>query len=95
MAALPDFPAPFRQQFDAARDPHAARNALGVQPGVALDAAGNVVAGAVHVAFAETGDPAAPAAGGALLYARDNGAGKTQLCVRFALGAIQVLATEP
>ena len=40
----------------------------------------------------------APAAGGvntARLFARDNGAGKTQLAVRFNTGAIQVLATEP
>ena len=25
----------------------------------------------------------------------DNGAGKTQVCVRFATGAVQVIATEP
>jgi hypothetical protein len=29
------------------------------------------------------------------LYAKDNGSGKTQLVVRFASGAVQVLATEP
>lgn len=29
------------------------------------------------------------------LYTRDNGAGKTQLCVRFNTGAVQVIATEP
>lgn len=40
-------------------------------------------------------DPAAPAADMARLYARDNGSGKTQLCVRFPTGAIQVIATEP
>ncbi|MEY2653437.1 MAG: Pectate lyase superfamily protein [Pseudomonadota bacterium] len=40
-------------------------------------------------------DAAAPAANSGVLYMRDNGAGKTQLCVRFATGAIQVLATEP
>lgn len=40
-------------------------------------------------------DPAAPAANSARLYAKDNGAGKTQLCVRFATGAVQVIATEP
>lgn len=43
----------------------------------------------------ETTDPAAPAANGWKLYARDNGAGKTQVCVRFPTGAVQVLATEP
>ena len=40
-------------------------------------------------------DPAAPAANHALVYTKDNGAGKTQLCVRFATGAIQVVATQP
>lgn len=40
-------------------------------------------------------DPAAPAANGYRLYSRDNGAGKTQLCVRFSSGAVQVLATQP
>lgn len=29
------------------------------------------------------------------LFVRDNGSGKSQLCVIFASGAIQVLATEP
>lgn len=40
-------------------------------------------------------DPAAPAANAGRMYYRDNGSGKTQLCVRFATGAVQVLATEP
>jgi hypothetical protein len=40
-------------------------------------------------------DPAAPPANTARFYSRDNGAGKTQLVVRFPTGAIQVLATEP
>lgn len=39
--------------------------------------------------------PAAPATNSARLFAQDNGAGKTQLCVRFATGAVQVIATEP
>lgn len=43
----------------------------------------------------ETADPAAPAANRGRLYFRDNGAGKTQLAVRFPTGAVQVLATEP
>ena len=47
------------------------------------------------VLFTERGDPAAPAADKAVLYARDNGSGKTQLAVRFPTGAVQVLATEP
>lgn len=40
----------------------------------------------------------APSAGGsntARLFCRDNGSGKSQLCVIFATGAIQVVATEP
>jgi len=43
----------------------------------------------------ESSDPAAPAADNAIIFCRDNGSGKTQVCVRFATGAIQVLATEP
>jgi hypothetical protein len=43
----------------------------------------------------EIADPSAPAADKAELYIRDNGAGKTQLCVRFSSGAVQVLATQP
>jgi hypothetical protein len=45
--------------------------------------------------YTERADPSAPSSNQAVVYARDNGAGKTQLCVRFATGAIQVLATEP
>jgi hypothetical protein len=39
--------------------------------------------------------PAAADESHARLFARVNGAGKTQLCVRFATGAVQVIATEP
>jgi hypothetical protein len=45
--------------------------------------------------YTERADPAAPAANQAIVYARDNGSGKTQLCVLFNTGAVQVLATEP
>jgi hypothetical protein len=45
--------------------------------------------------FLEQTDPTAPASNRAILYSRDNGSGKTQLCVRFPTGAVQVLATEP
>jgi hypothetical protein len=45
--------------------------------------------------YTERADPAAPAANQAVVYARDNGSGKTQLCVRFNTGAVQVLSTEP
>ena len=40
-------------------------------------------------------DPAAPAVNTALLYSKDNGAGKTQVCIRFNTGAVQIIATEP
>lgn len=43
----------------------------------------------------EVSDPPAPAVNTGILYFRDNGAGKTQLVVRFPTGAIQVVATEP
>lgn len=45
--------------------------------------------------FAEMTAPAAGAANTARLFTQDNGAGKTQLAVRFNTGAIQILATEP
>lgn len=40
-------------------------------------------------------DPAAGAINSARFYARDNGAGKTQIVARFASGGVQVIATEP
>jgi hypothetical protein len=43
----------------------------------------------------EAAVPAAPLANGARLFVKDNGEGKTQLCVRFATGAVQILATQP
>lgn len=43
----------------------------------------------------EIGTPAAPLANRARLFVRDKGAGKTQLCVRFRTGAVQVIATQP
>lgn len=63
-------------------------------PTEALELAGNFT----HTGFiqgTEIADPAAPAANQGRLYFRDNGAGKTQLVVRFPTGAIQVIATEP
>ncbi len=45
--------------------------------------------------YTERTDPAAPAINQAVVYARDNGSGKTQLCVRFNTGAVQVIATQP
>jgi hypothetical protein len=40
-------------------------------------------------------DHTAPSANRAVIYTKDNGAGKTQLAVRFNTGAVQILATEP
>ena len=54
-----------------------------------------VAVGARHFEINESLDPPAPAANRARLYVRDNGSGKTQLCVRFPTGAVQVLAVEP
>ena len=48
-----------------------------------------------HIEIKEMADPPAPAANAARLFVRDNGSSKTQLCVRFATGAVQVIATEP
>jgi hypothetical protein len=45
--------------------------------------------------MAETTTPTAPSANKLRLFARDNGSGKTQLCVRFPTGAVQVIKTEP
>jgi hypothetical protein len=39
--------------------------------------------------------PTAPPVDQLKLFARDDGFGKTQLCVRFPTGAVQVVATEP
>lgn len=58
-----------------------------------LDSAGT--AGMVYETLEMAADPAAPAANAGRMYFRDNGGGKTQLCVRFNTGAVQVLATEP
>jgi hypothetical protein len=43
----------------------------------------------------EISTPAAPSTNRARLFARVNTSGKTQLCVRFQSGAVQVIKTEP
>lgn len=48
-----------------------------------------------YIQMTEVTAPAAPAANGGRLFLRDNGAGKTQLCIIFNTGAIQVIATQP
>lgn len=58
-------------------------------------AANQIRIGDAHLELAEMTEPAAGAANSGRLYLKDNGSGKTQLCVRFNTGAVQVLATEP
>jgi hypothetical protein len=48
-----------------------------------------------YIQLTEISAPAAGAANTGRLFLRDNGAGKTQLCVIFNTGAIQVIATQP
>ena len=43
----------------------------------------------------EISDPSAAATNEGKIYFKDNGAGKTQACVRFNSGAVQCFATEP
>lgn len=67
------------------------RSAAGV---LQVNEGSNDTKGAIEV-FESASDPSAPSANGARLFAKDNGAGKTQLCVRFNTGATQCFATEP
>lgn len=45
--------------------------------------------------LAEMTAPGAPGSNGCVIYAEDNGSGKTRLMVRFASGAAQQIAIEP
>jgi hypothetical protein len=47
------------------------------------------------VTFEQTAAPQAPRAGEVRLFAKQNGWGKTQICVQYPSGAVQTLATEP
>lgn len=51
--------------------------------------------GSNWVSFDERSNPGGGGADSCRLYARDNGAGKTQLCAVFNTGAVIVLATQP
>lgn len=51
--------------------------------------------GGAGIEFTEMTAPSAGASNTARLFCRDNGSGKSQLCVIFATGAVQVIATEP
>jgi hypothetical protein len=48
-----------------------------------------------YIDMTEQTTPSAPGVNRARLFVRDNGSGKTQLCVLFNSGAVQVIATEP
>jgi len=68
----------------------------GVAQRLVLDKDGNALWRAGFQEMVELpADPPAPTADNARLFVRDNGSGKTQLCVRFNTGAVQVLATQP
>ncbi len=58
---------------------------------------GNSLTGATAgtIRLSEISTPSAPGTNNAAIYVADNGAGKTQLIVRFATGAVQILATQP
>jgi hypothetical protein len=66
-----------------------------------MDALGNVhtfgasMTTPSYIQFSEMTAPSGGAANTARLFCRDNGSGKSQLCVIFNSGAIQVIATEP
>lgn len=72
---------------------HAGAVAIGMS--AVTTAVDQVEIGARHFELVEVTEPAAGATNAARLYVKDNGSGKTQLCVRFATGAVAVLATEP
>lgn len=61
-------------------------NATLVARGIAL---------APHLLSELSADPPAPAANQVVIYAKDNGSGKTGLYARFATGAVQLVALEP
>lgn len=65
-------------------------NASGAQGVVELLDLGNY-----GVQYFETTAPTNGPANTARLFVRDNGSGKTQLCVIFPTGAVQVISTEP
>jgi len=67
--------------------------------GAATTGFGGYFAGKVYTTkwyeLTEISPPNAPGANKARLFLKDNGSGRTQLCVRFNTGAVQVLATQP
>ena len=78
----------------------------GLDKTMVIDNAGNVGIGTTSpstrldidagaIEFAEMTAPAAGAVNTGRLFCRDNGSNKTQLCIIFNDGAIQVIATQP
>lgn len=62
----------------------------GTLPTPTLDVAAGAIAG-----IERAGDAAAPAANGFVIYAKDNGSGKTEVMARFATGAPVAVAVQP
>lgn len=54
----------------------------------------NLIDGERRIQMSERADPPAPPANTVFIYARDNGAGRTQIVARFASGPIRVIATQ-
>jgi hypothetical protein len=48
-----------------------------------------------YIEISEITDPVNGPANTGRMFCRDNGAGKSQICVIFATGVVQVMATEP
>ena len=75
-------------------------NVANLFTGSSLTILGNVVVGNLStdgsfIQGKEMTEPPAPPANGFVIYAEDNGSGKTRLMVKFASGAPQQLAIEP
>lgn len=69
------------------------QNLLSFQDASNVELTGFTVTGAMLMT--EQTEPAAPAANKVVVYAKDNGAGKTQLMARFSSGASQQIAIQP
>ena len=63
--------------------------------GAGLRLSGSNGGGAFLAGATIAGDPAPPTAGGWKMYAKNDGTGRTQLCVKFATGSPQCFARQP
>jgi hypothetical protein len=93
--AFTDSSAPGRIQFTTAASGSVAPAERMMLYSTSLRMAVPIEMAANYEEFSEMTAPSGGAANTARLFARDNGSGKTQLCVIFNSGAVQVLATEP